>query len=272
MTASKIKLIAIDIDGTLLNEKNELAQATIDAVQAAKAQGIKVVLCTGRPLTGVKPYLDAMGISGDDQYAITFNGSVAQTISGKVLTNHALTYDDYIDLESLSRKLQSHFQIETPDYIYTANKNISAYTIAESYLVRMLIRYREVSETPRDLTISKAMFVDDPQVIDHVKADMPAAFKERFSVVQSAPYFIEVMNKHASKGGTLGELATQLGFTADNVMALGDQGNDLSMITYAGWGVAMGNAIDEIKAAAQATTLTNAEDGVAAAIRKYALQ
>ncbi|WP_258115556.1 sugar-phosphatase [Levilactobacillus yiduensis] len=269
---STIKLIAIDIDGTLLNEKNELAQETIDAVQAAKAQGIKVVLCTGRPLTGVQPYLDAMGISGDDQYAITFNGSVAQTISGKVLTNHSLTYDDYIDLESLSRKLQSHFQIETPEHIYTANKNISAYTIAESYLVRMLIRYREVSETPRDLTISKAMFVDDPKVIDHVKANMPQSFKDRFSVVQSAPYFIEVMNSHASKGGTLGELATQLGLTADNVMALGDQGNDLSMITYAGMGVAMGNAIAEIKDAAQAVTLTNAENGVAAAIRKYALR
>ncbi|WP_204121537.1 MULTISPECIES: sugar-phosphatase [Levilactobacillus] len=267
-----IKLIAIDIDGTLLNEKNELAQETIDAVQAAKAQGIKVVLCTGRPLTGVQPYLDAMGISGDDQYAITFNGSVAQTISGKVLTNHSLTYDDYIDLESLSRKLQSHFQIETPDYIYTANKNISAYTIAESYLVRMLIRYREVSETPRDLTISKAMFVDDPAVIDRVKANMPQSFKERFSVVQSAPYFIEVMNNHASKGGTLGELVTQLGLTADDVMTLGDQGNDLTMIKYAGLGVAMGNAIDEVKEAAQAVTLTNAENGVAAAIRKYALQ
>ncbi|WP_437696258.1 sugar-phosphatase [Levilactobacillus brevis] len=266
-----IKLIAIDIDGTLLNEKNELAQETIDAVQAAKAQDIKVVLCTGRPLTGVQPYLDAMGISGDDQYAITFNGSVAQTISGKVLTNHSLTYEDYIDLEAWARKVRAHFQIETPDYIYTANKDISAYTIAESYLVRMLIRYREVSETPSDLTISKAMFVDYPQVIEQVKANMPQDFKDRFSVVQSAPYFIEVMNRRASKGGTLSELVDQLGLTADDVMTLGDQGNDLTMIKYAGLGVAMGNAIDEVKEAAQAVTLTNAENGVAAAIRKYAL-
>jgi len=266
-----IKLIAIDIDGTLLNEKNELAPATIAAVKAASAQGIKVVLCTGRPLTGVQPYLDAMDIAGDDQYAITFNGSVAQTVAGKVLTNHSLTYDDFIDLEALSRKLQSHFQIETPDYIYTANKNISAYTIAESYLVRMLIRYREVGETPRDLTISKAMFVDDPAVITRVKDNMPESFKQRFSVVQSAPYFIEVMNSHASKGGTLGELAAQLGITADEVMTLGDQGNDLTMIEYAGLGVAMGNAIDEVKEAAQVMTLSNVEDGVAAAIHKYVL-
>ncbi|KRK36957.1 sugar-phosphatase [Levilactobacillus parabrevis] len=267
-----IKMIAIDIDGTLLNEKNELAPATIEAVQAAKAQGIKVVLCTGRPLTGVQPYLDALGLSGDDQYAITYNGSVSQTVSGKMMTNHSLSFDDYIDLEALARKMQVHFQIETPDFIYTANKDLSGYTIFESYLVRMLIRYREVGEMDRDLTISKAMFVDDPDIINRVNKEIPQDVRDRYYVVQSTPFFIEVMNKKASKGNTLGELATKLGFTADEVMALGDQGNDLTMIQYAGLGVAMGNAIDEVKDAAQAVTLTNAEDGVAAAIRKYALK
>ena len=107
-----IKLIAIDIDGTLLNEKNELAPATVTAVQAALKQGIKVVLCTGRPLAGVQPYLDALGISGDEQYAITLNGSVAQTVSGNVLTYHSLSYDNYVDLEAAARKRQINFQIE----------------------------------------------------------------------------------------------------------------------------------------------------------------
>lgn len=266
-----IKLIAIDIDGTLLNEKNELAPATVTAVQAALKQGIKVVLCTGRPLAGVQPYLDALGISGDEQYAITLNGSVAQTVSGNVLTYHSLSYDNYVDLEAAARKLQINFQIETPDYIYTTNKNISAYTIGESYLVKMLIRYRDPSEMSRDLTISKAMFVGDPKEIDRIVSLIPQDLKDRFYVVQSEPYFVEIMNKNASKGNTLHELVTKLGLTPDDVMALGDQGNDLTMIKYAGLGVAMGNAIDEVKEAAQAVTLTNAEDGVAAAIRKYAL-
>ena len=136
----------------------------------------------------------------------------------------------------------------------------------------MLIRYREVGEMDRDLTISKAMFVDDPDIINRVNKAIPQDVRDRYYVVQSTPFFIEVMNKKASKGNTLGELATKLGFTADEVMALGDQGNDLTMIQYAGLGVAMGNAIDEVKDAAQAVTLTNAEDGVAAAIRKYALK
>lgn len=267
-----IKLIAIDIDGTLLNEKNELAPATIDAVKAASAQGIKVVLCSGRPLTGVAPYIQKLGISGDDQYAVTYNGAVAQTVSGKILINHALSFNDYIDLEALSRKLQVSFQIETPDYIYTANKNINPYTIFESNLVKMLIRYREVGEMPRDVTVSKAMFVDTPENIDRIKPLIPQDFHDKYYVVQSTPFFIEVMNKEASKGNALRGLAAELGLEPAEIMTLGDQGNDLTMIEYAGLGVAMGNAIDEVKQAADAVTLTNAEDGVAAAIRKYALK
>lgn len=266
-----IKLIAIDIDGTLLNEKNELAPATISAVQAAMAQGVKVVLCSGRPLPGVTPYLKKLGISGDDQYAITYNGSVAQTVAGKQLIHHSLTYDDFIDLEAQARKMKAHFQIETPDYIYTANQNIGRFTVYESNLINMPIRYRAVNDFPRDLTISKAMYVDEPAIIERVKAELPASFKERFYVVQSEPVFVEVMNRQASKGKTLSELAQRLDLTAADIMAIGDQGNDLTMITYAGLGIAMGNAIAEIKAAATATTLTNAQDGVAAAIHRYVL-
>lgn len=266
-----IKVIAIDIDGTLVNDQKQVTQTTIDTIQAARDRGIKVVLCSGRPLSGVKPYLDKLGIDGDDEYAITFNGSVAQTISGKVMTNHSLSYDDFIDLEALSRKLQVHFQIETPDHIYTPNKNISAYTIAESYMVRMLIRYRNAAEASRDLTISKAMFVDEPKIISRIKPLIPAEFHDRFYVIQSEPFFIEIMNKNASKGNALSELVADLGFKSDEVMTLGDQGNDLTMIQYAGLGVAMGNAIPEVKEAASAVTLTNNEDGVAAAIKKYAL-
>lgn len=267
----KIKLIAIDIDGTLLNEKNELAQATIEAVQAARDAGIKVVLCTGRPLTGVKGYLDQLGLSGDDQYVVTFNGALAQTISGKVLVHHTLDYDQYRKLEQLSHQLGTHFHIETDQHIYTANKNISDYTIGEAFLVKMSVRYREVSEMPADLTVSKVMFIDHPAIINQAVSQLPDDFKDDFYFVQSEPFFLEAMNKAASKGNTITGLAADLGIDISDVMAIGDQGNDLSMIQAAGFGVAMGNGIDEVKDAAQAVTLTNREDGVAAAIRKYAL-
>ena len=96
-----IKLIAIDIDGTLLNEKNELAQATIDAIKAAAAKGIKVALCSGRPLSGIRPYLKPLGIEGDEQYAIAFNGSVTETVSGKLISKMGINYEDFLQIEMI---------------------------------------------------------------------------------------------------------------------------------------------------------------------------
>ncbi|WP_318767185.1 sugar-phosphatase [Lactiplantibacillus carotarum] len=266
-----VKLIAIDMDGTLLNEHSALNPATIAAINAAKAQGIKVVLCTGRPLSGVSPFLTQLGITGDDNYVITFNGSMAQTITGKIITSLTLTHNDYIDVEALSRKLAVHCHVESEDHIYTANRDISPYTVGESSLINMQIRYRTPEEMRPDLPIVKAMFIDTPALIDAAVAALPTAFNERFHIVRSAPYFLEILNNQASKGQTLKALAEYLGLTADNVMAIGDQGNDLSMLTYATHSVAMGNAIPEAKQIAKYETKTNVEDGVAHAINTWAL-
>ncbi|MTV82957.1 sugar-phosphatase [Secundilactobacillus folii] len=266
-----IKLIAIDIDGTLVNDQKQLTQHTIDTITTARQQGIKVVLCTGRPITGVKQYLAPLDISGNNEYVVTFNGSLAQTISGKAIVHHNITLEDYIDLEAAARKGGVHFHVETTDYIYTTNRNISPYTIAEAFLIKMPIKYRTAEEITDKLTIVKGMFVDEPKRLSAFIKNFPEVLKERFYVVQSEPYFLEAMNKKASKGNAVAELATQLGIAQDEVMAIGDQGNDLTMVKFAGTGVAMGNAIDDLKKTAQFVTKTNEEDGVAYAIEKFAL-
>lgn len=266
-----IKLIAIDIDGTLLNPQSKLNQATIDAVKKVRSNGIQIVLCTGRPLTGAKPYLQKLGLDNDsNQHVITFNGSLVQSTTGSILVRHTLEFNDYIDIEAVTRKIGVHFHCETDQYIYTANKNLSPYTIGEAYLVRMPIRYREVSEMSPKLSISKGMIIDDPELINRIQNEhlLPDNFDDRFYIVQSEPFFLEIMNKSASKGNALHDLCQKLNISRDDVMAIGDQGNDLTMIDYAGTSVAMGNAIDEVKEHADQVTLTNAEDGVAAVLNK----
>lgn len=267
-----IKLIAIDIDGTLLNEHNQLAKGTITAISKARQTGIKVVLCTGRPLSGVQPYLDQLNISGADEYAITFNGAMAQNLDGKVIAHQTLTYDDFLQTEMIARKLGVHYQFETMDAIYAFNRDLSPYSIGESYLVRLPIKFRSPEEIPSDLVISKAMLVDFPKLISKANTNFPQALRDQLYVVQSEPFFIEMMNKNANKGNALRDLAADLGLKAENVMAIGDQGNDLTMIKYAGFGVAMGNGIDAVKTAAKEVTKTNAEDGVAYAINHWVLQ
>lgn len=264
-----IKLIAIDIDGTLLNQNNQLTQPTIDAINNARIKGVKVVLCTGRPLTGVKPYNDKIGITGSDEYAITFNGSIVETTSGEVIDHYNVTYDDFLEIEMTARKLGVHFQIETTEFAYILNKDVSPYSIAESYLVRLPMLFRTPEEISKDLIMSKLMFVDEPDLITEALNNLPDSIKGRVNYLRSEPYFIEFVNKKASKGTALEALANRLGLTQDNVMAIGDRDNDLSMIKYAGLGVAMGNGIDEVKDAAKFTTKTNAEDGVAFAINKF---
>jgi Cof subfamily protein (haloacid dehalogenase superfamily) len=268
---SKIKLIAIDIDGTLLNEENILAQETIDAITEARAKGIKVVLCTGRPLTGVKKYLKKLNITGSNEYAITFNGAQVQDASGSIIEKFDLDHQDFVKLEQLSHKLNTNFQIETVDYIYATNRDLSPYSIAESYLVNMPIRVRTPKEITKDTEIVKAMLIANPNIINAAESKVPASLLDHLSMVKSEPVFLEFMNKNASKGQALEKLAKQLHLTAENVMAIGDQGNDMTMVSYAGTGVAMGNGIDELKSIANLVTKTNKENGVAYAIRNFAL-
>ena len=267
-----IKLIAIDIDGTLLDQNKQLTQDNIDAITEARKAGIKVVLCTGRPLSGVKQYLDQLSIVGSDEYAITFNGAMVQDLDGKVIVNHTLSFDDFLETEMLGRKYNVHYQIETTDKIYAVNKALSPYTIAESFLVRLPVEYLAPEDFTDQIMMSKAMYVDYPEVITKVKQELPDTLNEKLSVVQSETFFIEMMNKEATKGNALSDLAKSMNLTAAEVMAIGDNGNDLTMIEYAGTGVAMGNAIPEIKQAAQYVTSPNSESGVANAIKTYALK
>lgn len=266
-----VKLIAIDMDGTLLNEHSELNPATIQAIHDANEQGIKVVICTGRPLSGVTPFLNQLGIAGEDNYVITFNGSMVQTITGKIITGLTLSHNDYIDIETLSRKLNVHCHVESEDHIYTANRDISPYTVGESALVNMPIRFRTPEEMRPDLPIVKCMFIDHGPLLEAAIKQLPSEFSERFTIVRSEDYFLEFMNPAASKGNALKTLATHLQLTADDVMAIGDQGNDLSMLRYATHSVAMGNAITEAKQLARYETKTNVNDGVAHAIETWAL-
>lgn len=160
-----IKMVAIDIDGTLINDNRQITPKTVAAIKKASQQGIKIVLCTGRPMTGVRAYLDQLSLANrEDEYVVSFNGALAQTTSGNVMVDYSISFNDYADWVNYCLKEGVHSQIETRDYIYTTNQNLSYYTIYESELVSMLVRYRSLDEMARiqdQYTIAKAMMVDD---------------------------------------------------------------------------------------------------------------
>ena len=266
-----IKLIAIDLDGTLLNDYKEIPQENIDAIEQASKMGVHVVLCTGRPLTGIQKILKQLTLHNQNEYVITYNGGLVQTTKGKTLIEHTLNFDDYLRAEAFSRKVGVHFHVDGKNHLYTANKNISKYTLTESLMVDMNLRYRAVSEMNPKLTIPKVMFIDYPDILAKARNQIFSEFQDNFEIVQSEPFFIEMLPNNVNKGNAVTELSQRLGLSLDEVMTIGDQGNDLSMIKAAKYGIAMQNAIDSVKSAAFYTTKTNNEAGVGLAIKKFVL-
>ena len=160
-----IKLIAVDIDGTLLNSQRQVTPEVFQAIQDAKAAGVKVVIATGRPIPGVLPLLEELNLNQDGDYVITFNGGLVQeTSTGNELIRETLSYEDYLDIEVLANKLGVHSHAITKDGIYTSNRNIGRYTVHESTLVHMPIYYRTPEEVA-DKEFVKAMYIDEPEIL-----------------------------------------------------------------------------------------------------------
>ncbi|GFZ26958.1 sugar-phosphatase [Lactobacillus corticis] len=264
-----IKLIAIDIDGTLVNNQKIITPKVKQAILRAQEQGCKIVICTGRPLAGARQYLQELGLADqNDQYVVSYNGAVVETTAGKVIFKKGLDYQEYIDLEAISRKLQLHFHAVGLDRIYTANRDIGKWTVYNSTVVKLNIAYRTVDEM-RAIPIIKCMYVDDPDYLDaQIHSPLFDQMKGRAVFSKTEPFYYEATSAGVDKGSGLKHLAEYLNLAADQVMAIGDEANDRAMIEYAGFGVAMGNAVPVTKQAANWITTDNEHDGVAVAIDK----
>ncbi|MCS9993168.1 sugar-phosphatase [Weissella confusa] len=267
-----IKLITIDIDDTLVNTAKQVTPRVKAALQEATAQGVKVVLTTGRPLPGVQEYLDELGLNHqDDQYAITYNGGVVQTTNGEKLGGKELAYSDYLRLREVADELGAYLQVETIDAAYTSAKEINYWASRENFLIKMPLIIKPVDEMDPNDHYVKFMFIGDEADIDSWRDALPADVKEAYYIVKSTPQHLEFMHKDATKGSGLLTLAAKLGIDRSETMALGDQQNDVTMIEAAGLGVAMGNAVPEVKAVADVETTTQNADGVGVAVEKWVL-
>ncbi|ADU67339.1 sugar-phosphatase [Pantoea sp. At-9b] len=267
-----IKLIAIDMDGTLLNPYHQITPAVKSAIARARDKGVAIVLATGRPFVGVERYLQELDLQQPGQYCISNNGALVQRAdTGESVAEVTLSFDDFLYVEQLARELGVHFHAFDHASLYTPNKDISEYTIHEASLTGIPVRYRAVAEMDPATRFPKLMMIDKPALLDKAIAALPVRARDSYTILKSAPYYLEILDPRVNKGYGVKMLAEKLGLQPAEVMTIGDQENDLAMIEYAGTGVAMGNAIDSVKSIAQFITKTNAEDGVAYAIEELVL-
>lgn len=267
-----IKLIAIDLDGTLLKSDGSISMENKQALRRAKELGVKVVICTGRPLLSVAAILDEMNLREAGDYVITYNGGLVQKAdTGEILSQKSLSKEQAIELYELSKSINLPCNLLDLDNIYempAPNGRESWYKKTKPALPFV---HTTLDELPDDIRFNKILFCYEENVLEQEIKRIPTEFYEKFTIVKSRPILIEMMNKEVDKGRGIEVLCDLLGFTADEVMSFGDEANDHAMIEYAGMGIAMGNATPALKEIAQYVTDTNDDHGIARAVERFIL-
>ena len=271
-----IKLIAIDMDGTLLNEKKHIDKAQKEAIHEAVEAGIKIVLCTGRPLYGILPFYEELGLSELDSegYVILNNGcSIHKTKDWKLIDQVNFTSDDIDYLYKFSEGYDINFTLVNDYYYFNIDdRKPTDELITDAGFVFSDITNISLKEAKNGKhKIIKIMFLGNPNIMANFQKENESILKDKYSSVLSQPYIYEILPKGNNKGTGLKKLAKKLGIKQEEIMAIGDGNNDIEMFEYANYSVAMENGTELAKKAAKYETDSNENDGVAKAIRKYAL-
>ena len=260
-----IRLVAIDLDGTLLSPDKTISPANKQALLDAEAAGVHVVICTGRPLSGVRPIFEEIGFKSNHSYSV--NSS-----DWSVISYDALSEDDLLYLDQLTQEIHPQLSLFDLNRYIILNQEASEIAKMDASIVSAVPVSLGIRDVLEAQPIFQGMFIDQKKQIDAFQDTYEDVLAQRFHTIRSQPILFEILPKGVNKASGLKALAEHLGIPREQIMAIGDENNDIEMIEYAGLGVAMGNAPDSIKALADVTTTSNEEDGVATAIKRYVLQ
>lgn len=265
------RVIALDLDGTLTNHDKIVTEATRKALAEAQDNGAVVVLASGRPTYGIIPVAECLQLDRRGGFILAYNGGkivdckTKETLYSQYLPDAVLPeINDYAHKKGYALLGYSDNEIitETPDDKYVGE---------ESRINKMPIR--RVSNLLENLEKhpTKLLMTGDPTEMVKAEAELAAILSTKMDVFRSAPFFIELVPKGIDKAHSLQRLLNHIHYTPADMIAFGDGYNDISMLCLAGMGVAMANAAPEVRAEADYVTLSNEEDGVAAALAHFSV-
>lgn len=265
-----IKLIALDLDGTLLTSSKEISAANQAALQVARQAGVHIVLTTGRPLQAIGGFLEELDLLGPGYYSITFNGGLVQENTGRVLDKIGFSKQEVERIYQVTSQLGLPLDVLQEGDVYSLPAACDSLYLTCNPLLRQI--QTDLAGLPADLVYNKAVSATQAAVIDQQLPHIPEELHQEFEIFKSRDILLEWSPKGVHKANGLRKLIDHLGIDQSEVMACGDEENDLSMVQWAGLGVAMANATDSLKAAATVVLpKTNDEDGIAWAINHYVL-
>lgn len=267
------KLIALDMDDTLLTSQKSVSEKNKLMIQRALEKGIKVVLCSGRTHNAVINYAKELGISGPDQYMITNGGAMIENMDEKIMYQNTLPNSFYRRFVKFVKKNNLHYNVvDTQAKTYTSAETwFDKYTITQAFENDGGLYVREPDDLPNDFEIVKAIINGNEKELDEISPLVHQTFDEDYFVVRTGVGFLEIFPKDVNKGEAVKHLAKILDIDLSEVIAMGDRDNDIPMISIVGLGVAMENAQPEVKKVADYITTDNNHDGVGNAIEKFAL-
>ena len=264
----KIRMIVTDLDGTLVNAEYKISEENKKAVRAAAELGVPTIIATGRMHSSALRYAEEIGVEGA---IISYNGAIVRSTSGEVLAA------SYLEPQVVERVLGYAFargwyvQSYAGDALYYVEKTEAArvYEAASKIYGEPVGRGGMLARTKE---VPKLLVVVPAEQIEDAIRDLRNHFRNEADVMQSSPTYIEIVRPGVSKARAMLSLAEKRGVASEEIMALGDSGNDVEMLRAAGLGVAMGNAIPAVKEAADEVALPCESDGFADAVRRFVLE
>ncbi len=267
------RVIVMDVDGTLATSQKEISPRTKNALIKAQEQGDLIILASGRPTSGLLDFAKDLLMDSYQGLLVSYNGS--KVVNAKT---HEVLFDQTLSIEQSKAVLQ-HLKkfrlipmVDKDDYLYVHDVfqgyidfqgqpfNVIEY---ESRGGKFKLCEQDDLAEFVDFPMNKIIVAGDPDYLQENYQSMMAPFKDSLNCVFTGPFYFEFTAKGIDKAKALDTVLSPLGYDSQDVIAFGDGHNDMTMLDYAGIGVAMGNAVPEVKAMANHTTASNDEDGIA---------
>ncbi|KFF15949.1 Cof-type HAD-IIB family hydrolase [Flavobacterium hydatis] len=263
------KMLVLDMDDTLLTDDHKISDINKEMLLKAQAMGVYVVLASGRPTSAMTAFAKELELDLNNSYMISFNGAVISNVKDdEILFEQTLSKEQIHELYDYSLKNKTHI-------ITYLNNEIISETDSEFIEIEKIItglKHHKVASFKEAVTTAavKCILLEEPSYLkgleDDLKAEMP-----HLSVAMSKPFFLEVAQNGIDKAASLKLLAAKLNINQSEIIAVGNAGNDLSMIEYAGLGVWVDNVTPELRDRADVIVASNNNNGVAEVVQRYIL-
>lgn len=265
------EMLVLDLDGTLTNSKKEITPATKLAIRKIQDLGKHVVLASGRPTPGVLPLAKEINSAAYGGYILSFNGGRIINCRTKEIIYNKILPHEYI---APIYKYASTFNVNM--ITYSDTEIISAFTPNEETMIEARINKMEVKQVEDflsfvDFPVNKLLMTGEPELMLQMEKELKTKYHTALNIYRSEPFFLEIMPPQIDKAHSLQKLLTSLGLTANEMICCGDGYNDLTMIEYAGLGVAMANAQPAVLDKADYVTKSNDDDGIIHVIEEFLL-